>query len=347
MKLTFKSSLNETFMRNNLILIAFVALLASCSKTPTDHLTVIAFGSCSKEDSVQLWEPVLAQKPQLWIWLGDNIYGDTNDPMILRKKYDKQKSDPGYQKLIATCPIIGTWDDHDYGKNDAGKDYPLKEESKAEMLRFLDVPAGDAVRTHEGVYSAHTYGSGDRQVKVILLDMRSFRDSLYRSAIKGHRYDPNPDGDMLGEAQWEWLEAQLKNSTAAIHIIGSSVQFISDDHWYEKWGNLPKAKQRMIDLLVKCKPKGLLFISGDRHIAEISRMEIPGLPPVVDFTSSGLTHTWGSDMYEEANQYRVGKMVIAKNFGIIRIDWSGQTPVLTLEIRGRDPQPLDTPVVVQ
>ncbi len=325
-------------------------LLASFSLAAQENqpLTRIAFGSCSNQDStVQMWKDVLLQKPQLWIWLGDMIYADTHDMPVMRAKYDKQKNYPDYQQLIHSCSLLGTWDDHDYGENDGGKNYSKKNESKEEMLRFLDIPAGDPIRMHDGVYSAHTYGTVNQKVKVILLDTRAFRDTTLASSTLGRRYDPNPEGDLLGEQQWAWFEKQVKNSDASIHIIGSSIQFIANDHGYEKWGNFPKSRERMLNLLVKYKIKQPLILSGDRHMAEISRMEVPGLPyPLYDFTSSGLTHTWTFKNVEEKNQYRVGQMVAEKNFGMLIIDWSGKLPKITLEIRGKSSAPLDKPLVI-
>src|SRR5687768_6847248 len=87
----------------------------------------IAFGSCNRQDLPQpLWEVIAGDQPDLWIWLGDNIYGDSNDMGVIKAKYDKQLQHPGYQKFTAQVPVIGTWDDHDYGRNDAGKSYPYK-----------------------------------------------------------------------------------------------------------------------------------------------------------------------------------------------------------------------------
>jgi len=332
----------------SLVLIA--SSLASVAQAP---LTKIAFGSCSNEElHEEMWTEIANQKPQLCILLGDNIYGDTHDMSWMRKQYDMQKQLAGYQLLMKTCPIIGTWDDHDYGKNDGGKLYAKKNESKEEFLRFLDVAADDPVRKHDGVYSSYTYGPAGQQVKVILLDLRYFRDTTIRSNIPGHRYDPNPDGDMMGESQWAWFENELKTSKADIHIIGSSIQLVSDDHFYEKWGNFPKSKQRMFDVLVKYKPKNVFVISGDRHIAEISRMELPGLSkPLYDITSSGLTHTWnikGEMPPDEPNSTRVGKLIIQKNYGLILIDWSRKNkPVVTFEIRGHDNAVWDTPLVIR
>ncbi len=311
----------------------FFSLLLSAGHGQT--ITRIAFGSCSISDSPQqMWGDILQQKPQLCIWLGDNIYGDTHDMNEMNANYYKQKSHPDYQKLITQCPIIGTWDDHDYGVNDGGKNFSKKKESKEAMLSFFDVPQQDEVRKHEGVYSAHTYGSGDKKVKVLLLDTRYFRDTLYLSKTPGIRYDPNPTGDVLGEEQWKWLEKELTNSDAALHIIGSSIQFIADDHGYEKWANFPTARNRFIQLLSKTKPKNTIIISGDRHMAEMSKMKIPGWKnELYDFTASGLTHTWSSE-WEETNKHRVGELIIKKNFGLLDIMWSGNTPKLVATVRG-------------
>lgn len=337
-------------MRFPMTILCLLLLGTACAQN--QPLTRIAFGSCSNEEiHYEMWSDIVAQKPQLCVLLGDNIYGDTHDMKWMRTQYDSQKNMPSYQLLLKTCPIIGTWDDHDYGQNDGGKYYSRKKESKEEFMRFMDIPANDPIRSHEGVYSSHTYGPKGKRVKFILLDLRYFRDTTIRSTIPGHRYDPNPDGDMMGEEQWAWFEKELKQSDANVHIIGSSVQFVANDHFWEKWGNFPKARQRMLDLLVKYKPKNLFIISGDRHIAEISKMEVPGLPkPLYDITSSGLTHTWnikGDMPPNERNSARVGKLVIQKNFGMILIDWSGKNPVVTFEIRGKDNALWDEPLVVK
>ena len=298
-------------------------------------ITRIAFGSCSKDEEQQLWREVVDQKAQLWIWLGDNIYGDSQDTSVLRAKYKRQKSNADYQLLLKTMPVIGTWDDHDYGVNDGGKFNPKKKIIKETLLEFLDVPSTALVRKHEGVYSSNSYGTGDKKVKVILLDTRYFRDTLFASKVEGKRYEVNEQGDILGEQQWQWLEEELTESDAAVHIIGSSIQLVAEEQGFEKWANFPAARDRFFYLLKKTQPKNALVISGDRHIAEISKTDVTGLPyPLYDFTSSGLTHTWSKD-FGESNRYRVGVNIIQKNFGMILIDWSKITPSITFEVWGK------------
>lgn len=297
------------------------------------HLETIAFGSCNHEyDQQPLWNPIVSHRPDLWIWLGDNIYGDTDSMPVLKAKYELQNTNLGYQKLKAITQIIGIWDDHDYGKNDAGKEYPYKRESRNLMYDFLEIPQNSPLRQKEGAYGAYTFGSGDRNVKVILLDARYFRDNLEK---KDKAYVLNETGTILGEEQWNWLEQELKNNTAKITIIGSGIQILSKEHPFEKWANFPKERARLLKLLETYQVNGAILLSGDRHIAEISRTEIPGIThPVYDVTSSGLTHTWKT-YSDEPNTYRVGDLIARLNFGLIRLDWQKKGVNVDLEIRGQ------------
>ncbi len=306
----------------------------------TQTLQNIAFGSCNKQDSPQpLWQPILASNPDLWIWLGDNIYGDTHDMAAMQAMYEKQKEHPDYQKLLQQVPVIGIWDDHDYGINDGGRFYSQKEKSRALMLNFLNVSEKNPVRSREGGYQAYTFGPAGKQVKIILLDTRYFRDTLQKSQDGKRRYLPNQEGDILGEAQWQWLTRELSNSQANLYIIGSSIQVIAEEHGYEKWANFPRSRQKLLDLIVRSGAPGVVLLSGDRHIAEISKMQPPGLAyPLYDITSSGLTHTF--EDAKENNRYRLGQLITKLNFGTITIDWNKSPLEVTYQVKGEHNQVL-------
>jgi len=307
--------------------------------------TIIAFGSCSDEKRPQeLWPEIVKQKPALWIWGGDNIYADSGDTLQFKARYAKQKSDSGYQRLLKTCPITGTWDDHDYGINDGGKYWPHKDEIKLLALRFLGFPKSNPVWNHDGIYNSMELKDRKKKVKIINLDTRYFRDTVYKvyykplgTEKKEYKYEPNATGDILGETQWQWVEAELKNSDASLFIINSSIQVLSQEHRFEKWANFPAARKRLLNMLTKLK-KNVLIISGDRHIAEFSKVNLQGLPyPLYDFTSSGLTHTW-PEPWKEDNSLRVGNLIIKKTFGLIILHWSKKEVKATLQIRGKDNQ---------
>ena len=220
----------------------------------TDRLLqTIAFGSCNEQSAPQrIWPTISKYKPDLWIWLGDNIYGDTENMSVMQEKYAQQLSHPEYQGFIQQVPIIGIWDDHDYGVNDGDRNYPKKEESKDLMLNFLNVPTEAEVRSRPGAFQAFRIGPANQEIKIILLDGRSFRDELVKGQTPtGRGYLPNEEGDILGETQWNWLEKQLTESNSKIHIIGCGIQMIPEEHRFEKWANFPKARKRLFELLAE------------------------------------------------------------------------------------------------
>jgi len=283
----------------------------------------IAFGSCNKQDLPQpLWPVITAWKPQLWIWLGDNIYGDTLNMTLLKARWDKQKANPGYSVLREFSEVTGTWDDHDYGVNDGGKDFPKKSESRDLFLDFLDVPEDDPRWKQDGVYATQTFGEPGRQVRVILLDVRSQRDRRQTG------------GDILGETQWKWLESVLAESVADVHLICSGSQILPFEHKYEKWADYPQSRQRLLELIGT--RAGVIFLSGDRHFSEISRLQSP---PVFEVTASGLTHVW-KKFPGEVNSLRQGEPFTELNFGTITIDW--ETRKAQLAIRDINGKPVRT-----
>lgn len=297
--------------------------------------TIIAFGSCNKMSMPQtMWQHVIANNPQLWVWLGDIIYADTSDMRALASHYKRLKTTPDYKKMRSKTQVIGVYDDHDYGINDGCKDYPFKKGAKKCLMDFLDIPMNSVIRRREGAYSSYTFGKGAQRIKFIVMDTRYFRDPLVKDSTKQRRYIPNMEGDILGEVQWKWLENELKTSTANLNVLCSSIQVVADDHGHEKWGNFPNQRKKLLALIASTKPKNLLVLSGDRHMTEVSKMQLEGLPyPLYDFTSSGMTHIRSGN--EEVNRHRVGEMIVKKNFGVLKVTWNGEKPIVALQSRGQ------------
>ena len=309
--------------------------LLSCKTTiPTSSDTIennaespstafITFGSCNKYEVENVfWDDILALEPDVFIWGGDNIYADTDDMQKLRAMYDAQRAIPAYAALMENVFITGTWDDHDYGLNDGGVEFRAKQESQQEFLDFLDVAKSSPRRTREGVYSSQLISKPAGVIKVINLDTRYFRDGLTNSSEKGKRYEANPYGQssVLGDAQWAWLVKELKKSKADFNLIVTSIQFLSNTHGFEKWANFPHEVDKMTQLLKESQAKGVIFLSGDRHISEFSKRTIDGLEyPIIDFTSSGLTHAYNG-FTGEPNPYRTGEVVFTTSFGLLELD---------------------------
>lgn len=293
----------------------------------------VAFGSCNKHDKINpLWDDVLAAKPDVWVWGGDIVYADTEDMDVLSDMYNAQNLVPGYKKLRESIPVIGTWDDHDYGLNDGGMEFRAKKESQQELLNFLGIDKDNIRRTQEGVYASHEYLLPAGKVKIIVLDTRYFRTSLTPDTQTKKRNKPNiyGEGTILGNTQWEWLAEELKNSSADFNLIMSSIQFLSNKHGFECWGNFPHEVDKLNRTIATSNAEGVIILSGDRHISEFSKTNVEGLPyPLIDFTSSGLTHVY-SDFSGEENPYRKGKVVFEKSFGLIKIDLNTKTVIFTI-----------------
>lgn len=285
-------------------------------------VTRIAFGSCMHQSEPKpVLERARAYSPDLFVFLGDNIYGDTEDMDVLAAKYTLQSESEDLQALLAVTPAIATWDDHDYGRNDAGKEYPFKAESKDLFLQFWEEPEDSPRRTRDGIYTSYVFDYEQGTVQIILLDLRWFRDPLDPNTGQGmNDYVPTTDTskEFLGEAQWAWLEGEL-SKPADIRIIGSSLQFSHEYNGYESWTNMPHERQRLIDLIGSTDTQKTIFISGDAHWAELSRQEVADGYPLYDLTSSGITEEWSD---APPNENRIGEVISANNFGFVEIDWA-------------------------
>jgi alkaline phosphatase D len=334
-------------MRRLLLALALVALATTARADDPKVLTKIAFGSCADQDKpLPVFDTMAAAKPDLLILLGDNMYADLDrkvkvTPDVIREKYKLMEKVPGFAKLKATCPMVGTWDDHDYGRNDAGVEWEHKDEAQQALLDFFGVAKDDPRRTRKGVYHAEIYGPLGKRVQVILLDTRYFR-----SPIKKAPFDPktrisaclpntDPDATFLGAEQWKWLEEQLKKP-AEVRLLASSIQLVSDDHPFEKWANIPKEREKLHALLNSTRANGVIVLSGDRHLAEISLDTKSIGYPLYDVTSSGFNQASKNWRAPEANSKRLAAMPFGDNFGFITIDWSGDDPRVAVQIRDED-----------
>ena len=326
------------FKRRTLARLMTAAALAPASAGAQGRapLSRIAFGSCADQVKPQpIWDAILAYQPELFIFAGDNVYGDfhTEDASHLKRAYAMAERIPGYSKLRDTIPHLAVWDDHDYGINDGGGDFPHKAVAKELFLKFWKVPADDVRRTRDGIYDSRIIGPADMRVQIILLDLRWFRSPLKASDRRGapgkERYvpDPDPAKTMLGPAQWAWLAAELRKP-AEIRLIVSSTQVLAEAHGWERWGNLPLERQKLLDTIRDSGAKGVLLLSGDRHVGALYRETPPGLYPLYEVTSSGLNMVFWKA--KEPGQNRLGALYAGANFGAVDIDWPAHKLTLVL-----------------
>ena len=303
-------------------------------------LTSIAFGSCNTaEREIPILNTIAAEDHDLFMYIGDNVYGDvySYDAAMpeLRAAYHQLAERPEFQTLRARFPMLATWDDHDYGMNDAGGRFAFKGFAETLFLDFWRAEADDVRRTRPGVHDAKIFGPEGQRVQVILLDTRYFRSDLTRTPDRGapgrERYIPSedPDQTLLGAEQWAWLEDQLRKP-ADVRLLVSSIQVHADGHGWEAWRTMPLERQRLYDLIGETGANGVVIVSGDRHSSGLYVREDVAPYPLYEITSSSLNMSF-RDENNEPGPHRIGDMYAPVNYGVVGFDWpSGE---LALQIK--------------
>lgn len=303
-----------------------VVFSAVCLSSVKAETTRIAFGSCASQERPQpIWAEINKLEPELFLLIGDNIYGDTQDMSVLRAKYAKLDAMPGFQELRSKTRLLGIWDDHDYGANNAGFEYPMKKESQQVFLDFFRVPQDSPRRKQEGIYYSETFGKPGQRVQLILLDTRYFRSPVLveKDPVSGRTFpipNTNLTSTILGTAQWKWLEEQLRKP-AELRLIASGIQVVPQDTHAEKWMDFPHERERLFRTIKETGANGVMFLTGDRHFGELSVINTEVGYPLIDMTSSGLNQGRKEWRNFEPNRHRMGTMNYGDNFGLIEVDW--------------------------
>jgi alkaline phosphatase D len=287
---------------------------------PHETITRIAIGSCALQwDEQLIWDAVIAAEPDLFLYVGDAIYGDFDG----EKVYDVSR-----ESL--------------YGRAEGGAEFALKDMSKRIFLDFFGYPAEARVRDHSGIYHAKVFGPAGRRVQIIMLDTR-YNKGPYVLAERPEgaggslgKFAPQTDTTvtLLGEEQWTWLEQQLREP-AEVRFVVSSTQIVADQKGMDEWGNYPHERRRLFDLIESTDANGVVLLSGNVHYTEVSQTD-EGPYLLTDFTASGLTHV-NQGYADAANRYRVAGPYVDRNVGLVEIDWE-EGPTMTLRAIGSDGQ---------
>jgi alkaline phosphatase D len=300
----------------------------------TTALERIAFGSCLDQNKPQpIWKAVLAAQPQIFLMIGDNVYGDVRsaDLKELKKAYATQAAQPELAEARAAIPFLAVWDDNDYGVSDGGASFPYKTQSAQLFYEFWQMKPEP--RESGGIYYSRIYGPAGRRVQIIMLDTRTFRSDL-KPKSPDFPYDGKyaPDNDpaktMLGTPQWAWLEGEL-NRPAEIRLLVSSIQVLADGHGKERWGNLPRERDRLLSLIEEARAKGVILLSGDRHAGAFYQRTEGLSYPLVELTSSSLNRPIGP-LNDARTPELISDFYEAENFGLIEVDWTGAKVRLSL-----------------
>jgi len=343
--------MNANHYQKSFLLFSSIIYVVTAAKiipvADPNHIT-LTFGSCNAilgHEQNEIFNRIAEMKPDVFTWLGDVAYLDIEGfpPKFqfpgekrAREKFTVIKNDQNYTNLKKSTHIIGIWDDHDYGKDNSGKNFPFKNISRELWLDFIDEPKDSLRRTRKGgIYESYYLGDTSK-VKVILLDGRYSRDE---PSIPLTSFGAN---DLLGSEQWEWLENEFKENQAEYVVIGSGIQVLPDDRvlpelWYKQ------SREKLFTLIRKYKVSGVIILSGDVHYAEI--MKYPCKERIgyelYEFTSSGLTHHVSSHISLVSGIFsqifsttynQPEDRYFERNFGVIKFSF-GNTNGVKLEAR--------------
>jgi alkaline phosphatase D len=297
------------------------------------RISRIAFGSCADQKiPMPVLSALLGAKPDLFVFLGDNVYGDARagDASLpeLRSAYGDLARHTDFRNLIRTVPVLSVWDDHDFADNDGGASFAFKEKSESIFEQFWADSPTDPRNERPGVYSSWNLGPEGERIQFLLLDTRFFRSELTRKRkgqfMKSGRYVESKadEQDMLGEAQWQWLESQL-NQPADVRIVVSSIQVLAEKHGWERWGLLPKERTRLLNLLHT--KDNVVIVSGDRHWASTYRDET-GL---TELTTSAINRP-SKYRFTETGPLQFSRPYVDANYGEITIDWEKRTMQMSI-----------------
>ncbi len=322
---------------------------ANVSLAQGSVLTRLAFGSCNHQSRSQhMWAQIAATNPDLFMFVGDNNYGDqgwAGDAALstLRAAYQQQAETLELAEFRRQVPMMITWDDHDFGFNDGGANFAYRGWSETIFETFWG--SSDEVKSRPGIYESRIFGPEGKRVQIIMLDTRFFRSDLDRMAYTPERpplgpYVPSNDASktMLGDAQWQWLEQELAKP-ADLRVVVSSIQVITDAHNYESWEALPLERERLYNMLASREESGMVMLSGDRHAGGIYsdvRPEMKG-EEVWELTSSSMNYSFSSterNTAREPDPKRLTDFISEENFGLVEIDWDAKS--FTMSLRGSE-----------
>jgi alkaline phosphatase D len=296
----------------------------------------VAFGSCHYVndppfdrpgrpygDSPKVFSAILAQKPDLMLWLGDNCYyreADYQTEAGMRYRYAHTRAQAELQPLWAAVHHYAIWDDHDYGPNDSDRTFRRRDTA---LRIFRDYWCNPTHGTPETPGCFFRFDWAD--VEFFMLDGRYHR-------MPNHLPDDAPDKTMLGPEQLGWLLESLRSSEATFKVVASGGQVLNPVSPWECFGRFKVEQSRIFDFIRSEKIPGVVFISGDRHLAELNRRLEPNLYPLYDFTSSSLTAGVAKlSKAEQDNPCRVpGTLVEKHNFGILEFSGPRANRLLTM-----------------
>jgi len=282
----------------------------------------------------QIFEDIYKKEPNFMLWLGDNIYlrevdWNSNTGILYRNTHTR--SLPEMQPMLGSMHHYAIWDDHDFGPNDSDRSYHLKRKTEDAFKLFFTNPN---YIFDEGTTGFFQWADSE----FFLLDNRSWRTPNKRRDLGTH--------EILGDKQIEWLIDALVNSYAPFKFVVMGGQFLNPLERHEKYANFaPEERLKIIKAIKKLKISGVIFITGDVHHTELSKLDMENGYPLYDLTVSPLTSgVYGKDA-EENILLVEGTLVKERNYSYIKVFGTKKERALEITIYNSNGKSLWTKII--
>ncbi|HEY8734695.1 MAG TPA: alkaline phosphatase D family protein, partial [Puia sp.] len=283
-------------------------------------------------DSV-IFESMARDSSAFTLWLGDNWYtreADLLSPWGLWYRASRDRSQPVLRNLLKRMPQYAIWDDHDFGPDNSGYSFGLKDVSREIFMKYWCNPYYG--ENDQGIYCQVSYSDVD----LFLTDDRFFRsaDNLEDSI----NAKPNPDKHFFGYRQLNWLEDALVQSLATFKIIVVGSQVLNPMSTDEGFFNYSYEFHELMEFLDRSRIKGVLFLTGDRHHSEIVKTVRSGNYDLFDITISPFTSGVAKVKGQEINNpSRIsGSLIEQRNYAKILVDGMKNERILHVQIHDVD-----------
>jgi len=278
----------------------------------------------------EIFKSIYDKHADFMLWLGDNWYyreADWDSWSGVIKRITHTRSLPELQSVLGSMHHYSIWDDHDFGPNDSDRGYWNKDKTLAAFKLFIPNPSF-GINGNSGITTYFQWGDVD----FFLLDDRYFRTPNDRKT---------GDKEMFGKQQIDWLMDNLVRSKAPFKIIATGGQMLNpvEKDYLEIYNKFPEEKAKLLKLIQDEGIEGVLFLTGDRHHSELTKLDRVGTYPLYDFTISSFT-AGVSPGKDEQNNFRVkGTLADEHNFALLNVSGTRKNRILkctVYDVRGKE-----------
>ncbi|MCH2534643.1 MAG: alkaline phosphatase family protein [Bdellovibrionales bacterium] len=305
---------------------------ALSDKDPLKISLVSCMNDQYEKEQEPMWKTLIDTNPDMVFMIGDNVYADAKlgvlfkggvTPQDIWKRYEQTRNSLYIYRQKKLIPTYATWDDHDYGTNNGGKDFKYKKQAKEIFETFFPQTEQSNFKKGPGVSSLLSFNN----YSFYFLDNRSFRDKK------------NPSGQHFGKEQSQWIQESVKKLNSKYVFFISGDQFFGAYHRFESFeGHHSKTFKEFLNKLKSIQNKKIIFVSGDRHLSEVMEIESTLLGyKTYEITSSGIhSSVYPGSFEKDPNPRQIAGKDGVHNFINLNLERHQESLNLKVESLGKD-----------